>query len=236
MRELVLGRMLRMIRLRSDWTQSDVAARAGISVSVVSRIENGHAARYRLATIQRHGDALGIRIEITAIGRGGEAARLDDEEHAAIVEWLATTLIGEGWLVVPEASFSVYGERGRIDLLAFHPPTGTLLVVEVKTELADLQQLFGSLDVKSRHASAIASERGWQPTRIATLLAVADTSANREVVQHHATLFGRFERHAARISAWFHRPRATTDDLLLYVPARHARRGAWLATRRRVRH
>jgi transcriptional regulator with XRE-family HTH domain len=236
MRELVLGRMLRMIRLRADWTQSELADRAGISTSVVSRIENGHAARYRLATIQRHGDALGMRIEISAIGRGGDAARLGDEEHAAIVEWLATTLTDEGWLVVPEASFSVYGERGRIDLLAFHPPSGTLLVVEVKTELADLQELLGSLDVKSRHATAIAVERGWQPERIATLLAVADTSANREVVRRHATLFGRFERHAGRIAAWIHRPRATTNDLLLYVPAEHARRGAWLATRRRVRH
>ena len=236
MREPVLGRLLRMIRLRSNLTQGEVSARAGLSTSVISRIENGQAGRYRLATIQRHGDALGIRIEISAMGRGGEIARLDDEEHAAIVEWLARTLTGAGWLVDPEVSFSVYGERGRIDLLAFHPPSGTLLIVEVKTELVDLQDLFGALDVKARHASATAAARGWRTTRTSTLVAVADTSANRELVRAHGTLFGRFERNAARIEAWFRRPRAAATSLLLYVAPEHGRRDAWLATRRRVRH
>jgi hypothetical protein len=32
-------------------------------------------------------------------------------------------------------SFSIFGERGLIDILAFHQPTGMLLIIELKTEL-----------------------------------------------------------------------------------------------------
>ena len=41
-------------------------------------------------------------------------------------------LVAAGWEVVPEATFNEFGERGSIDILAFHPKHGALLVVEVK--------------------------------------------------------------------------------------------------------
>ena len=37
-----------------------------------------------------------------------------------------------GWQTRSEVSYSVYGERGSIDVLAWHAPSRTLLVVEVK--------------------------------------------------------------------------------------------------------
>lgn len=40
-------------------------------------------------------------------------------------------------------SFNHYGDRGRYDILAFHPPTGILLVVEVKTGIGDVQATLG---------------------------------------------------------------------------------------------
>lgn len=82
--------------------------------------------------------------------------RLSDEEHAAIVEVLATWFRAQGFVVDVEASFSEWGERGRIDLLAFDPRTRTLVIVEVKSQLLDLQDLFGSMDVKERLSSTIA--------------------------------------------------------------------------------
>lgn len=50
-------------------------------------------------------------------------------------------------------------------LLAFDPQTGTLVIVEVKTQLLDLQDLFGKLDVKTRLAATIAKQRGWTVRR-----------------------------------------------------------------------
>lgn len=235
MRDEVLGRLFRMTRFRRGWTQQELATRARISASAISRIEGGLGYRYRVAVVQRHGDALGLRVELNVSGRGGEVVRLLDDEHAAIVEHVARMLTDAGWLVESEASFSVYGERGRIDLLAFHAATGTLLVVEVKTEITDLQALFGSLSVKERLAPKIAAERGRPVRAVAVLLAVAAVDRNRRVIAQHGTLFGAFERHGARVRAWVRRPRPI-GSLLLYVGAPAASRTRWLAAKRRVRH
>ncbi len=73
------------------------------------------------------------------LGRAGALVRLGDEEHAAIVEVIASWLRSAGFDTEAEGSFSEWGERGRIDLLAFDPSTGTFVIVEVKTQLLDLQ-------------------------------------------------------------------------------------------------
>jgi hypothetical protein len=39
------------------------------------------------------------------------------------------------------------------------------VIVEVKTQLLDLQDLFGSLSVKERLAATIAERRGWKASR-----------------------------------------------------------------------
>ena len=43
-------------------------------------------------------------------------------------EHVARLLTAAGWEVAPEVSFSIYGERGVIDVLARHPTAGSLLV------------------------------------------------------------------------------------------------------------
>lgn len=236
MRDAVIGRLFRMTRFRRGWTQAELSARADISPTVISRIEAGQASRYRLRLVQRHGDALGLRVEVTVTGRGGDAVRLLDDEHAAIVEHVATLLRDAGWSVEAEASFNHYGDRGRVDLLAFHPERGTLLIVEVKTEVTDLQALFGAIDVRERLASRLAGSRGWTVRNVATLLAVADVERNRRTIRAHRTLFARFERHGMRVRAWLRRPRPRRSSLLLYVAAAAAARPSWVATKQRVRH
>ncbi len=93
------------------------------------------------------------------LGRAGALVRLGDEGHAAI-EVIASWFRSAGFDTETEAegSFSEWGERGRIDLLAFDPSTGTFVIVEVKTQLLDLQDLFGSLNVKERRLTPAALE------------------------------------------------------------------------------
>ena len=52
------------------------------------------------------------------------------------------------WMLAPEVSFSVYGERGVIDILAWHPGRRALLVIELKTDLVDMNELLGTFDRK----------------------------------------------------------------------------------------
>jgi hypothetical protein len=80
--------------------------------------------------------------------------------HAALHEAVARYLNGvPGWIHSPEVSFAVFRERGVIDILAFHPPTGSLLVIELKTELVSLEDLLSTMDVRLRHAQRMGRVR-----------------------------------------------------------------------------
>lgn len=182
--------------------------------------------------LRAHAAVLDLRVEIRLVGRGADVARLLDDEHAAIVEAVAAALVRAGWAVEPEASYSEYGERGRIDLLAFDPAGRVLAVVEVKTELADLQDLFGSLDAKVRLAPALGRRKGWHASRVARVLAVAATEANRSVVRAHPALFAHFESRGL-CDRWLQV--RDQERVLLWIPASAAGRPSWLAGRKRVR-
>ena len=110
--------------------------------------------------------ALGARIECRLLWNGEALDRLLDESHAALVDIVIRWLRAAGWYTAPEVPFSVRGERGSIDVLAFHPTAATLLVVEVKSVVPDLQATLVTVDRKTRLASEIARERGWRPARV----------------------------------------------------------------------
>ena len=57
--------------------------------------------------------------------------RLIDEAHAEAVAAVALTLESLGWTVAVEVTYSEYGERGSIDLLALRAERRAALVVEV---------------------------------------------------------------------------------------------------------
>jgi len=65
--------------------------------------------------------------------------------HAFLAESVVDALRRDSpeWQVFPEVSFSIWGERGVIDLLAWHPGRRALLVIELKTELVDVGELHG---------------------------------------------------------------------------------------------
>lgn len=228
MDDLALGRLLRMRRLRRGWRLADVATSCRLAVATIGRGE--HGAFGSLGVARRHAAALDVRLEWLPIARGVDLARTLDEEHAAIADVVATWLRRQEFEVVAEASFSIYGERGRIDLLAYAAASSTLAIVEVKTELGDLQDLFGAIDVRERLAPRIAGERGWSPSRRLTVLAVADTPRNRSIVGEHRALFGGWRRgvlHDGLLRRVY--PRA-----VVWIPAAAAGRQRWLAGRRRM--
>ena len=222
------GRFLRMLRIRRGWRQEDVATRCGLSTSVIGRHEGGLV--QSVAALERHADAFGLRIRLSLTGRGGELDRLRDEEHAAIVEVMAAWLRSLGFAVEAEASFNEWGERGRFDLLAFDGASETLLLVEAKTEFTDLQDLFGSLDMKQRLASRIAERRGWNVRRCVVVLAVAASPFNRRIVRSHRALFAAYTVRRISRSALH-----AGGRVLMWIDAGRAARPAWTGARRRVR-
>lgn len=109
--------------------------------------------------------------------------------HGRLHEQVARLLQRQpGWITSPEVSFSVFGERGVIDVPAFHPARRMLLVIELKTELVDVQALLTAVDRYRRLAPRRASEKGWQARDVATWVILRDTSTSRRRVAAHATV------------------------------------------------
>jgi transcriptional regulator with XRE-family HTH domain len=209
-----IGAALRAVRIRRGWRQQDVATRAGISTSLVSTIERGHLAKLSIESLRQIAAALDVRIDVAARWRGGDLDRVVNAGHAALQTQVADLLIGFGWTVMPEVSFAYFGERGSIDLLAWHSPTQTLLVIEIKTEIVDVPGLLYVADRKKRLAPRIAAERGLHPRHIATWLVIADTSTNlKRARQVSGLLRAAFPANSRLMRKWLSSPTGRLDGL-----------------------
>jgi transcriptional regulator with XRE-family HTH domain len=182
--------VVRTARIRRGWRQSDLARIVGVSDGTISRVERGHLSSVSLGALRRIAQALDVRVELLPRSRSAHVDRLANARHAELAEASIKWLLGfGGWIARPEVSFSCYGERGVIDLLAWHPGRRTLLVIELKTLIVDVGELLGTLDRKARNALEIARGLGWNPVSVSTLLVVADSSTNRRRVDARAATF-----------------------------------------------
>ena len=218
--EVTFGRGFKALRIQKMKRQDDLAVEAGVSRGVIARIEMGHASRVTVETLEKVARPLGARVLCRLIWQGEGLDRLLDANHAAIVEQMVRILSGLGWEVATEVSFNHFGERGSIDVLAFHLETRVLLVVEVKSVVPDVQATLVTLDRKERLALEIARDRGWNGVAVGKLLVIRDErTARRRIAQHAATFGTAFPDRIARIRAWIRRPE----------PARPLR-GLWFLT------
>jgi len=184
------GRTFRAVRHRRRWRQADLAARAGVSATVISRIERGRLREVSLDALEQLAGALDIQLSIVARWRGGDLDRMLNARHAALAErsiaWLAK--LGP-WVVRPEVSFAFAGERGIVDILAWWADRRALLVVELKTDIVDVAELLGTFGRKRRLAARIAAELGWRPDVVGACLLIDEGRTNRRRVAAHALTF-----------------------------------------------
>lgn len=209
-----VGAIFRAVRLRRGLRQADVARLAGVSPKVISRIESGAIDGVVVDRVMRVAKALDIRLEWNAWWRGGELDRMVNAGHAAMHESVARWLRASGWLIAPEASFSIYGERGVIDVLAFEPASRALLVVELKTQLVDVQELLEAVDRYRRLAPVVARERGWDVETVSAWVVLRDTPTNRRRLADHATVLrSAFPTDGRSMRGWLARPRGQVAAL-----------------------
>ena len=231
-----LGRGFRAIRVRANRTQLDVATRAGIPRALVGRVERGDLARLRLDQLVALATALHADVDIILRWEGAELDRLLNAGHSAMHEIVVGILTAAGWHVVPERSFSVWGERGVVDLLAWHAATRSLLVVELKTEIVDVQRLIGTVDRYRRLAPAVVRDLGWQPVTVGAWVAIAESSTNRRRLHEHANVLrAAFPSDGRTIPGWLQRPSGPLAALSYLSDARVANRTSARSSRRRVR-
>jgi transcriptional regulator with XRE-family HTH domain len=206
--DLSVGRLITLARQRRQWRQVDLAVSAGVSQQLVALAESGAMDRLTLRSLRGIAKPLGMRVVLTAVLNGGDADRLRDRDHASLVERITSMLRRHEWEVIVEYTFSHYGERGSIDIVAWHGDAHALLVIEVKTRIYDVQALLAGLDRKARVAGRLlAEERGWTPSTVGRVTVVPELSANRSVAERHASLFrAALPARSREVRTWLRRP------------------------------
>lgn len=237
MDEVRLGRSLRALRRRRGLTQAQLGAAAGFSREVVSRLERGDAGSIRIDMLVGAAAVLGARVDVHLRWQGERLDRLLDAAHAALVGRAVEVLASAGWEARVEVTFSRYGERGSIDVLARHGPTATVLVVEVKSTVPDLQGMLASLDRKARLAAWVADQLDWgDVATIGRLLVLPDRRTSyRRLAEHRSILTTALPDRGWRVRRWIRSPGAPGERPLagiLLLPDSQPRRTRLVRTQR----
>jgi transcriptional regulator with XRE-family HTH domain len=204
-----LGRAHRALRHRLGQTQQDVADAAGLTRAKISRLENARLDLLSVVDVDRSFAAMGARVVVIAQWNGAALDRLLDEGHALLTGLTSAYLRARGWQVELEVSFSEYGERGSIDILAWHPVEKVLLVIEIKSEMGALEGLLRPLDVKVRLAPKIARQRfGWVSPLVVGRLDVLpnNMTARRTVARHSNALDLALPARTRAVRRWLDKP------------------------------
>ena len=232
-----VGRIVRAVRLKRHWRQADLAARAGVSETVVSRIERGRLTEVSVEALERVAAGLDIQLTIVARWRGGDLDRMLNARHANLAERAIAWLTSLGpWIVRPEVSFAFDRERGIVDLLAWWPDRRALLLVELKTDIVDVGELVGTFRRKLRVARRIAADQGWQPDVIGACLLIDEGRTNRRRVAEHAlTLRAFLPEDGRRLRSWLRDPQGTLGALAFLPDPQSTNARRSVAAVRRVR-
>jgi transcriptional regulator with XRE-family HTH domain len=231
-----LPRALRHLRRHRRWRQSDLAKRSGVSRQVIARIELGDFTATSIRTVADLAQALDASVDLTVRWQGEELDRLVDAAHAHLVARCVELLASLGWDTRVEVSFNHYGDRGRVDVLAFHGSSRMLVVTEVKSALGDAQETLGRLDVKTRLGPVLAGSVGWPvPIQVVPALVIGDSRRARRIVGEHAALFMRFSVRGREAVSWLRSASGPAPSGLLWFASVPDSRGMGVTRRGRVR-
>ncbi len=178
----------RSIRISLDLTQEQVASRAGVSRAHYAKVERGRETP-SLALVERIANALGLRLTLAVqppIMHGEPVSR--DIVHARCSAYVGRRLRSAGWQVAREVLIEAGHHRGWIDLLAFDPWSGTVLVIECKTRLDDVGAFERQIAWYERLAWDAARDQGWQVRRVVSWLIVLASEEVEATVKSHREL------------------------------------------------
>lgn len=219
----------RAVRISLDLTQEQVASRAGVSRAHYAKVEVGRVSP-SLILVERIADALGLRLNLAVqppIIHGEPVSR--DIVHARCSAYVGRRLRGAGWRVAREVLIEAGRHRGWIDLLAFDPRSGTLLVIECKTRLDDIGGTERQIAWYERAAWDVARDHGWQVRRVvAVLIVLASDEVEAVVKAHRGLLAAAFPARAFDVLQVVADGAARCDRRALAMVDPRSRRRDWL--------
>lgn len=175
-------------RVGLDVSRLELALSVGVTPSYIGRIERGEA-NPPLKLVEAIARALGLEIALSFKGPIFPAgARVLDAVHARCSAYVDRRLRSDGWSTAREVEIVHGRSHGWIDILAFDPSTGTLLVIEIKTRLDDLGGLERQVAWYERMAGEAARRMGWRPRRIQVFVLALASEEVEAVIRTHRDL------------------------------------------------
>ena len=211
-----------------DISQSELAIAAGVSRSLVAGIETGRV-NATLDAVMRIGDALGLDLEVV-----GRRPVVVDPRPSGVVHGRCSAYVGrrlgrQGWSVRREVEITHGRWHGWIDILAFHPGSRTLVIIEIKTQIEDLGAVERQLGWYERAALDVAAAIGWRPTAVVSWLLLLQSDEVEAALRRERDLlrvgFAHRARQMREVLAGAP-PLAKGRGLALIDPS--SRRGEWL--------
>jgi transcriptional regulator with XRE-family HTH domain len=185
----VVGATVRSSWSRFDWSQRELSRRSGVSQSRISSLERERIRTLRVTEMDRIFSALGVRYWLGVEPASVVLERQHDLVHARCAVHVANRLEAAGWLVQREVEIGDGRSHGWIDILAFAPRSGLLLVIEIKTEIRDFGAIERTLNWYQREAPRAARRFDWRPGRVGSALLVLESRQNDTLISTSRVTF-----------------------------------------------
>ncbi|MDQ2965867.1 MAG: helix-turn-helix transcriptional regulator [Chloroflexota bacterium] len=227
---ITVARSVRDGRRAIGWSQQELGRRARVSRQMIGRVERATVTPSFEVSGRLFG-ALGVEAELLVrVPFLVDRQRQRDPAHARCTAYVQRRLEKTGWIIRREVEVVQGRSHGWIDVLAFDPGAGTLLVIEIKTQLDDLGRIERSPGWYEREAVAAARRLGWRARRIrGWLLLLATAAADDRVIENREALGASFPGRAPAMIAWLRGSSLSAPDgrAFAMIDPRNRRR-AWL--------
>lgn len=191
-------------RATLGWSQRQLAERAGVSPSFVSRFERGIPQAVTLGATQRIFDALGVRAtlrtELPIVNRSPPQA---DSVHSWLCGYAGRRLASAGFEVRHEVEIGTGRFRGWVDVIGYRPADRSLITTEIKSDLPDIGSLQRTTAWYEREAWAAARRFGWRPNlQVVAVLALDSAEVEERIRSNRDLLRAAFPGRARELAAW----------------------------------
>jgi transcriptional regulator with XRE-family HTH domain len=226
-----IGLIVREARERQSATRTEIAGRSGVSRQMITAVEAG-TANPTLDLIGSLLESLDTDLEIVARSQVLlDPPRRHDDAHSICSAYVQRRLERSGWQVAREVRIEDGRYLGWIDLMAFHPLTETLLVIEIKTRIDDVGAIERTMAWHIRGCRRAAERLGWRPRRVhGWLLALCTEEVEDRLREQRGPWRTAFPLRAEAMQRMVSDPTAgsTPDSRGLALIDPRSRRRAWL--------